>query len=127
MTDTSAPEEDNPAQAQGRSGWERSEVTPANISWITTTRRVPAGVACQLPAGEIVSAPETGERVVFISHFERGFALPASNFFRDFLDNYGLQPHHLPTNAVMILSAFAAFCEGYAGIEPFAQGWAKYF
>jgi hypothetical protein len=27
----------------------------------------------------------------------------------------------------MILSAFAAFCEGYAGIEPFVQGWAKYF
>jgi hypothetical protein len=27
----------------------------------------------------------------------------------------------------MILSAFPAFCEGYAGIEPFAQGWAKYF
>jgi hypothetical protein len=27
----------------------------------------------------------------------------------------------------MILSAFAAFCEGYASIEPFAQGWAKYF
>jgi hypothetical protein len=25
----------------------------------------------------------------------------------------------LPANAVMILSAFAAFCEGYAGIEPF--------
>jgi hypothetical protein len=33
----------------------------------------------------------------------------------------------LPANAVMILSAFAAFCEGYAGIEPFVQGWAKYF
>jgi hypothetical protein len=27
----------------------------------------------------------------------------------------------------MILLAFAAFYEGYAGIEPFAQGWAKYF
>jgi hypothetical protein len=27
----------------------------------------------------------------------------------------------------MILSAFAAFCEGFAGIEPFCQGWAKYF
>jgi hypothetical protein len=27
----------------------------------------------------------------------------------------------------MILSAFAAFCEGYAGIEPFSQAWAKYF
>jgi hypothetical protein len=74
-----------------------------------------------------VSAPKSGERVVFISHFERGSALPASDFFWDFLDNYGLQPHHLSANAVMILSAFAAFCEGYAGIEPFTQGWAKYF
>jgi hypothetical protein len=27
----------------------------------------------------------------------------------------------------MILSAFATFCEGYAGIEPLVQGWAKYF
>jgi hypothetical protein len=67
-----------------------------------------------------VSAPESGEQVVFISHFERGFALPASDFFRDFLDNYGLQPHHLSANTMMILSAFATFCEGYAAIEPFA-------
>jgi hypothetical protein len=27
----------------------------------------------------------------------------------------------------MTLSAFAAFCEGYVGIEPFVQGWSKYF
>jgi hypothetical protein len=27
----------------------------------------------------------------------------------------------------MILFAFVAFCEGFAGIEPFAQGWARYF
>jgi hypothetical protein len=74
-----------------------------------------------------VLAPESGERVVFISHFERGFALPVSDFFRDFLDTYSLQPHHQPANAVMILSAFAAFCEGYVGIEPFAQAWEKYF
>jgi hypothetical protein len=73
-----------------------------------------------------VSAPESGERVVFISHFERGFDLPVSDFFRDFLDTYDLQPHHLPANAVMILSAFAAFYEGFAGIEPFSQAWAKY-
>jgi hypothetical protein len=37
-----------------------------------------------------VSAPEFGERVVFISHFERGFALPVNDFFRDFLDTYDL-------------------------------------
>jgi hypothetical protein len=74
-----------------------------------------------------VSAPEPNERVVFILHFERGFALPVSDFFWDFLNHYDLQPHHLPANAVIILSAFAAFCEGYAGIEPFVQAWAKYF
>jgi hypothetical protein len=50
-----------------------------------------------------------------------------SDFFRYFLDYYELQPHHLPANAVMTLSAFAAFCEGYAGIEDFVQGWSKYF
>jgi hypothetical protein len=27
----------------------------------------------------------------------------------------------------MTLSAFAAFYEGYASIEPFVQGWSKYF
>jgi hypothetical protein len=56
-----------------------------------------------------VPAPKPGERVVFIAHFERGFGLPASDFFRDFLDTYDLQPHHIPANAVMILSAFATF------------------
>jgi hypothetical protein len=127
MTATSASEEDTSAQFQGRSGWEGSEVTPADISWVTSTRRVPEGVACRLPVGETVPAPEPGERVVFIAHFERGFGLPASDFFRDFLDTYDLQPHHIPANAVMILSAFAAFCEGFAGIEAFTQGWAKYF
>jgi hypothetical protein len=127
MMATSASEEDTSAQLQGRSGWEGSEVTPADISWITTTRRVPEGVACRLPVGEIVPAPGPSKRVVFITHFERGFGLPASDFFWDFLDTYDLQPHHIPTNAVMILSAFAAFCEGFASIEPFTQAWAKYF
>jgi hypothetical protein len=71
-----------------------------------------------------VPAPEPGERVVFISHFERGFGLPVLDFFRDFLDTYDLQPLHLPVNVVMILSAFPAFCEGFAGIEAFTQAWA---
>jgi hypothetical protein len=72
-------------------------------------------------------APKHGKHVVFISHFERSFGLPASDFFQDLLDTYDLQHHLLPANVVMILSAFAAFCEGFAGVEPFAQAWAKYF
>jgi hypothetical protein len=74
-----------------------------------------------------VLAPKPDERVVFITHFERGFGLPVSDFFRDLLDTYDLQPHHIPANAVMILSTFAAFCEGFAGIEAFTQAWVKYF
>jgi hypothetical protein len=119
MTATSVLEDNNLAPIQGRSGWEGSEVTPTDIEWITNTRRVPAGVVCRLPTGETMPAPEPTERVVFIAHFERGFALPVSDFFWDFLDYYELQPHHPPANAVMTLSSFASFCEGYAGIEPF--------
>jgi hypothetical protein len=97
-------------------------VTLADIEWITNPRRVPTEVSSRLPAGETVPAPQANERVVFIAHFEQGFALPVSDFFRDFLDYFELHPHHLPVNAVMTLSAFAAFCEGYTGIEPFVQG-----
>jgi hypothetical protein len=52
--------------------------------------------------------PLEGERVVFVAHFERGF-------------------HHMLATAIMTLSAFAAFYEGYAGIESFVVAWAKYF
>jgi hypothetical protein len=74
-----------------------------------------------------VPAPQANERVVFIAHFEGGFALPVSDFFQDFLDYSDLQPYHLPANTIMTFSAFAAFYEGYAGTEPFVQGWSKYF
>jgi hypothetical protein len=119
MTANSVLEDNNPAPPHGRSGWEGSKVTPGDIEWITNTRHVPAGVSCRLPAGEAVPAPEPTEREVFTVHFERGFALLVSGFFRDFLDYYELQSHHLPANAVMTQSAFTAFCEGYAGIEAF--------
>ena len=66
---------------------------------------------------------EPGERVVFLAHFERGFGLPASDFFRSFLDFFGLQPHHLPANAFVSLSAFTC----YLGLWPTVQTWAKYF
>jgi hypothetical protein len=119
--------EGNPTPVPGRSAWEGSEVIPAEVEWIVNTQRVPAGVHSRLLGGETVPAPLDGERVVFVAHFEPGFTLPASYFFLDFLEYYGLQPHHLPANAVMIMSAFAAFCEGFAGIEAFVHAWAKYF
>jgi hypothetical protein len=65
-----------------------------------------------------VPAPQPGEAVVFYDHFSRGFALPASNFLRKFLDHFHLQPHHIGANAMMTLAAFATLCEAYLGIWP---------
>jgi hypothetical protein len=65
--------------------------------------------------------------VVFYSHFDRGFGLPASLFFRSFLEFFQLHPHHLGANAVMILSAFVTLCEGYIGVWLTTDIWAKFF
>src|SRR3954465_5919167 len=74
--------------------WEGSTVTENDIAWLRKTRRMPDEVSCQIPPrNEVVPNPEPGERVVFISHFLRGFVLPASYCFRSFLDKSVLQPH----------------------------------
>jgi hypothetical protein len=74
-----------------------------------------------------VPVPEPGEIVVFTAHFIRGFGLPSSSFFRSFLDRYELQPHHLPANAVFLLSSFVAFCEGFVGLLPSLTLWARLY
>ncbi|KAK1668715.1 hypothetical protein QYE76_056874 [Lolium multiflorum] len=70
---------------------------------------------------------EPGERVVFGAHLDRGLGLPASTFFRRFLDHFGLQPHHLPANACVLLSCFVAFMEAYAGLWPDIDFWSRLF
>ncbi|KAK1682720.1 hypothetical protein QYE76_043568 [Lolium multiflorum] len=71
--------------------------------------------------------PEPGERVVFGAHLDRGLGLPASAFFRRFLEFFGLQPHHLPANACVLLSCYVAFMEGYAGLWPDVDFWSRLF
>jgi hypothetical protein len=73
-------------------------------------------VGCHPVGGELVPAPQPGEAVVFYEHFRRGFVLPASNFLRQFLDHFHLQPHHIGANAMLTLSAFTTICEAYLGI-----------
>ena len=65
--------------------------------------------------------------MVFRSHFLRGIGLPASAFFRSWLDFYQLQPHHLTPNAVVLLSAFATMCEGFLGVLPTLELWGEFF
>ncbi|KAK1605052.1 hypothetical protein QYE76_028725 [Lolium multiflorum] len=110
-----------------RGAWMGSNVTQYEIDWLYRSRRIPEGVTCRLPGDEIEPVLEPGEHVVFLAHFERGFGLPASEFFRRFLDFYELQPHHLPGNAVFYLSCFATFMEAYVGIRPLRETFARFF
>ncbi|KAE8802585.1 hypothetical protein D1007_21616 [Hordeum vulgare] len=75
-------------------------------------------VTVRIPDAETAPMPREGEIVVFGEHFYRGFGLPASTFFSNWLIFFGLQPHHLAPNAILQLSAFVVLCEGFLGIEP---------
>ncbi|KAK1643563.1 hypothetical protein QYE76_061368 [Lolium multiflorum] len=110
-----------------RGAWMGSNVTEYEIDWLYRSRRIPEGVVCRIPGDEIEPDPEPGEHVVFLAHFERGFGLPASPFFREFLDFYKLQPHHLPGNAIFYLSCYATFMEAYIGIRPTRETFARFF
>jgi hypothetical protein len=96
--------------AQPNGSWEGSTVTIDEVQRLRRTHRIPTGVSVHVPGEEVVSATEPGEHVVFVAHFDRGFGLPASPFFRGFLEFFGLQPHHLPANAYMTLSCYVSFC-----------------
>src|SRR4051812_8282658 len=106
--------------ARPKGSRERSETMEEDIQYLRDTKRLPPAmaVAARALGDEAVPQPEGTERVVFFSHFKHGFGLPASDFFRTFLDFFGLQLHHLGANAVLQLSGFVTLCEGYLGIKP---------
>ncbi|KAK1694596.1 hypothetical protein QYE76_011293 [Lolium multiflorum] len=110
-----------------RGAWKGSDVKQAEIDWLYRSRRIPAEVACRIPGDELEPVPLEGETVVFVAHFERGFGLPASDFFRRFLDFFELQPHHLPGNAIFYLSCYVSFMEAYVGLSPTIEAFSRFF
>ena len=107
-----------------------SEVHEDHIEFLRRTRRLPGEDRVQVrlaSEGEISPAPQEGERVIFRSHCLRGLGLPSSSFFRSFMEFYGLQPHHLTPNMVVLLSAFVALCEGFLGVLPTLELWGEFF
>ncbi|KAE8786709.1 hypothetical protein D1007_39401 [Hordeum vulgare] len=84
-------------------------------------------VLVRIRGAETAPTPVVGEVVVFNEHFYRGFGLPASAFFSEWLPFFGLQPHHLAPNALLHLSAFVVLCEGFVGIEPRIDLWRSLF
>ena len=101
--------------------WDGLEVHDDHVDFLRKTRRLPGEDLMRVrlaQRGEISPAPQEDERVIFRSDNLRGLGLPASSFFRSFLEFYGLQPHHLTPNTVVLLSAFVNLCEGFLGILP---------
>ncbi|KAI5011227.1 hypothetical protein ZWY2020_013364 [Hordeum vulgare] len=84
-------------------------------------------VLVRLLGSEASPAPVAGEVVVFVEHFYRGFGLPASSFFAEWLQFFSPQPHHVASNAILQLAAFVVLCEGFVGIEPRVDLWCSLF
>ncbi|KAK1682277.1 hypothetical protein QYE76_043125 [Lolium multiflorum] len=112
--------------ASASGSWRGSYMRDDDIERLVRLRRIPREVITRAPGEEVEPKPEPGERVVFGAHLDRGLGLPASRFFRRFLDFFGLQPHHLPANACVLLSCYVAFMEGYAGLWP-DDFWSRLF
>jgi hypothetical protein len=55
--------------------------------------------------------------VSFVAFHERGFSVPASQFIRGVLFEYGLQLQHLNPNNMQQMAVFEAMREGYLGIS----------
>ncbi|KAK1677557.1 hypothetical protein QYE76_038405 [Lolium multiflorum] len=107
--------------------WRGSYMREDDIERLVRLHRIPSTVITRAPGAEVEPKPEPGERVVFGAHFDRGLGLPASNFFRHFLECFGLQPHHLPADACILLSCYVAFMEAYAGLWPEIDFWSRLF
>jgi hypothetical protein len=75
----------------------------------------------------VLISEDVKEQVVFSSFFERGFNLPARDFFRGLLYYYQLELVHLVPNSITIVSTFIHFCEACLGISPHFLLWRYFF
>jgi hypothetical protein len=86
----------------------------AEVEWRATTEE-------QFPSEDVT------DEVVFASFFERGFNLPAGDFFRGLLYYYQLELVHLVPNSITIVSTFIHLCEAYLRISPHFLLWRYFF
>ncbi|KAE8790531.1 hypothetical protein D1007_35191 [Hordeum vulgare] len=109
--------------------WLGSDICAEHIDALRHRRMLPPAslVVVQIPGAKNAPTPQEGEVVVFDEHFYRGFRLPVSTFFSNFLAFFGLQPHHLAPNAILQLASFVVLCEGFLGIEPRLDLWQSQF
>ncbi|KAE8816537.1 hypothetical protein D1007_05869 [Hordeum vulgare] len=129
MAGGSSSKKSSAQQASSQGAWLGSDVDEGHIDALRHHRLLPPAsqVWVRLPRSETSPAPVEGEVVVFVEHFYRGFGQPASSFFVEWLQFFGLQPHHLAPNAILQLAAFVVLCEGFVGIAPRVDLWCSLF
>ena len=125
-TDNLVPVEELTNEDILRGAWQGSLVTEEHIDRLRRRRQIPNEVETRVPPhGECQPNPKEGEYVVFYSHFDRGFALPLNTYARSVMEFFKLQPHHLPANAILVMSCVAACMEAYVGIGATKDIFAK--
>jgi hypothetical protein len=100
--------------------WVRSSMTETKIQSLMDhgLLRPKAEVEWKAAVGEDFPTKDVKEQVVFALCFERGFNLPAGDFFRSLLYYYKLELVHLVPNSIIVVSTFIHFYEAYLGISP---------
>jgi hypothetical protein len=111
-----------------QAAWVRSTMGEAKIQALVDRRllRLKAEVEWRAIAGEQFPSEDVKEQVIF-SSFERGFNLPARDFFCGLLYYYGLELVHLVPNSITVVSTLIHFCEAYLGISPHFLLWRYFF
>ncbi|KAE8777095.1 hypothetical protein D1007_50202 [Hordeum vulgare] len=129
MASGSSSKRSSAQQASLQGAWLVRDVDEELIDALRHHRLLPPAsqVSVRLPGFEASPAPVAGEVVVFSEHFYQGFGLPASSFFAQWLQFFGLQPHHVAPNAILQLAAFVVLCEGFVGIKPHVDLWRSLF
>ena len=102
--------------------WAPSTVTSAILERCTVNGGLPQLTEAEEyivpPSTHVVPEPPEGYVVSFAAFHERGFAVPADEFFRATLAYWGVELQHLTPNGVVLFSVFTALCEGWLGIPP---------
>ena len=73
--------------------------------------------------GEDFATEDRMGTVVFLSFYEKGFALPTGAFFRGILFFYRLEVTHLKPNSIAQIAIFIHLCEAFLGIAPHFNLW----
>jgi hypothetical protein len=109
--------------------WVRSTMTETKIQALVDRGlvRTKAEVELRAVVGEQFPSEDVKEQVIFASFFERGFNLPARDFFCGLLYYYQLELVHLVPNSITVVSTFIHFCEVYLGISPHFLFWRYFF